>query len=247
MSNELSNVTVDDLVFGEHAEANLKRALGWCAAVQRSGMLPKHITTPQQALVTMLKGKELGLSPIVALSQVYVVGGKAEISGTIMEALLRKGGVSITTEVWTKECCRLVFKRQGFEPFTSEFTIEEAKAAGLLKNSVWNAYTKDMLYWRALSRGARRIGADLIHGCYVEGEIKDAPEIIRDIQPVKDAPRASSQAKIADRLGITKPFEAAPAPVDIDPDTVEIVPPPREDGELFGGMDDESVHAQYDH
>lgn len=214
MSNEVANITVDELVFGEKAAENLQRALGWCKAVQNSGMLPTHIKTPQQALVTMLKGKELGLSPIVALSQVYVVGGKAEISGTIMEALLRKGGVSITPEEWTNEKCVLLFERPGYKPFRSEFTFEDAKKAGLLKNAVWSTYTKDMLYWRALSRGGRRIGADLIHGCYVEGEIRHEPHVIRDAEIVDQPQRPAAQK--ASKMASLAATLAAPEPKDGD-------------------------------
>ena len=227
MSNELNNVSVDDLVFGENAHANLKQALGWCTSVVQSGMLPKHIDTPPKALVVLMKGKELGLSPMVALSSIYVVGGKSEIPGVIMEHLLRRGRVDIEVVEWNDQGCKLLLHREGFTSFPSEFNKAMAERAGLFSNQNYKKYPEDMYYWRALSRGARRIGADLIHGCYVEGEIR---QTVRDVEveTTKPAPRASSQAKLADRLGLA-PTE------DIDPDTGEIVPPPSE---TLPGMDD---------
>lgn len=76
-------------------------------------------------------------------------------------------------------------------------------------------------------------------------EVEEVQDVIRDVTPA--APRASSQDKLANRLGLTPAPAAAAEPVDIDPDTGEIVPPPREDGDLFGGMEDENIHAQFDH
>lgn len=244
MSNELTNLSVDDLVFGEDAAANLKRAMGWCASVVASGMMPKHIDTAQKALVTLMKGRELGLSPIVALSQVYVVGGKAEISGTIMEALLRKAGISITPVEWTDEVCRLRFKRRGHEDLEIEFTIAEAEAAGLFRNAVWKSYRRDMLYWRALSRGGRRIGADVIHGCYVDGEIRDVIGTVKAAEIVNETPRLPTRNKLADIAARVAP---KPEPETVDADTGEIVGqgsliPDDEDLPKWDGPKDEYDH-----
>jgi len=58
------------------------------------------------------------------------------------------------------------------ETYTADFTIEDAKKAGIYKEGGgWTKYPADMLFARALSRLARRLFADVISTACVEGEI----------------------------------------------------------------------------
>lgn len=165
-------------LFVDHEK--LKAIKATAESVLASGLLPSHIKTAQQAVAIILKGQELGLPPMASLSHVYSIGGKAEIEGTLMQSVLQRGGVAIQTVESTDLRCELKMTRAIGGVIVSEnysFTMDEAKKANLLKNAVWTSYPKDMLYWRALSRGARRIGADLIHGCYVRGELSEVIDV----------------------------------------------------------------------
>lgn len=115
----------------------------------------------------------LGLDPRKALNGgLYVVNGKIEMSGRLMAELIRKAGHSIRVEENSNQKCTLVGKRSdnGDEEKTS-FSIEDAKKAGIYR-ATWEKFPEDMLYWRALSRLARRLFSDVIGGCYVQGEIQ---------------------------------------------------------------------------
>ena len=169
----MSDVT--DLIFDGD---KMSLALQFCEGAVSSGLLPRNISRPDQALTIMIKGRELGLQPMEAFSGINVIQGRPELSASLMTALLIRGGVAIETIESSDEICHLRFTREvgpKVVEIETRFTMEDAKRAGLLSNQVWKKYPADMLYARALSRGARRIGADLLGGAYVQGEIPREP------------------------------------------------------------------------
>ncbi len=130
-------------------------------------------------LSIMLMARELGISPMSAISGMFnVIQGKVEISGKGMAYLIRKGGHKLKLKLLTKEKCTLEGTRKDTgESMEASFTLNEARDAGLIKpGGAWIKCPEDMLYWRALSRLARRLFTDHIGGCYVEGELQETIE-----------------------------------------------------------------------
>lgn len=124
------------------------------------------------------KAKSIGVSPLDALNgSFYFVQGKVELTSTMMNDLIRRRGHSITKDKKSDDTiCILHGKRKDNNDTWSEsFSIEDAKQAGIYRNQ-WLKYPKDMLFARALSRLARQLFPDVIKGCYVEEEIKQAFE-----------------------------------------------------------------------
>lgn len=190
--NDLTLVT-------DHSQ--LKTLAGTAVSLFESGLLPKSIKTPQAATMIMMRGLELGLPGVASLGLIHVVEGKTELAGTTMQALLQRAEIAIQTIESTSEIARLRMSRRIGDFDVSEeyqFTLAEAKAAGLTGKDNWRGYAKDMLYWRALSRGARRIGADVIHGCYVTGEVSEAPEVVKIETIAVDAPSVPQIATVPD-------------------------------------------------
>jgi len=67
------------------------------------------------------------------------------------------------------------------------YHIEEAARAGLIKDfSAWKSVPQDMLFARCISRLARRLFADCIGGCYVEGELQET--ILKETVTAIDVP-----------------------------------------------------------
>lgn len=129
------------------------------------------------AVVT--KAKSVGVDPIDALNGgMYYVQGKVEMSSQMMNHLIRGGHHkhSITKDKKSDDTiCILHGKRaDNGDTWVESFSIEDAKRAGIYRNQ-WLKYPKDMLFARALSRLARQLFPDVIKGCYVQGEIADAP------------------------------------------------------------------------
>ena len=140
-----------------------------CQRVIGTGFLPDSIRSPEQAFAIALKGRELGIPPMMAFAGLYIIKGKVELTASMMSAMLRRGGVKIEEVQVDASMAHLRFDRDG-EKAEVCFTMEDAKRANLV-NQTWNKYPRQMLYARALSEGARRIGPDLVSGAYVSGEI----------------------------------------------------------------------------
>jgi len=171
-----------------------------------SGLLPQSIKSPQQALVIMLKGRELGLPPMYALSAISVINGKPCLSGELMVALIYKKHPTATIEVTTPpekaaHECEVELERPDGKPQRFRFTLDDAKRAGLLGKQPWQQYPQQMLRWRAISMGARVVFPDAIMGCYL-------PEEVAPID-VAAAP-APAEAEPTPR-----PHETPPAPVSL--------------------------------
>jgi hypothetical protein len=130
-------------------------------------------------LSIMLLAREIGISPMNAISGMFsVIQGKVEISGKGMAYLIRKNGHKLKLKLLTKEKCTLEGTRKDTdEIMEASFTLQEARDAGLIKTGgAWVKCPEDMLYWRAMSRLARRLFTDCIGGCYVEGELQETIE-----------------------------------------------------------------------
>ena len=138
------------------------------------------------------KAKQAGLNPLEALNGgMYYVQGKVEMSSAMMNDLIRRAGHSITKDKKSdnKVCILHGKRRDNNDTWSESFSIEDAQLAGIFhkKNkygqtvdSSWQKYPRDMLFARALSRLARQLFPDVIHGCYVEGEIAQAVEVEKE-------------------------------------------------------------------
>lgn len=118
----------------------------------------------------------------------YPIDGKIEMDGKLMMALIRQAGHSVTKDKRsTPTLCILHGKRADTgDTWTESFGIEDAKAAGLLSRGSYQKYGRDMFQWRALSRLARFLFPDVIKGCYVSGEISDAPRLDEPVDLEKE-------------------------------------------------------------
>lgn len=183
----------------------------------KSGLLPVHIKTPEQAVVIMLKGRELGIPPTVALNHMYTVGQKIGMEGVLVQALLRRDGHTYVIDEETPTRCRMRFWRKGdtHDGYEVETTMAEAKQAGwnmepeykngqktgnMKEKYTWRTMPATMLMWRCLAKGARRYCSDSLCGMSMLAEMNIDPddelidgEIVSGEQVRKDhAPLANS-------------------------------------------------------
>lgn len=131
-------------------------------------------------LAILAQARAIGIDPIRALNGgCYYVNGKVELSAQMMNQLIRKAGHSITVDKKSDDTCYVLHgkRHDNGDHMVVSFTIDEAKKAGIYdKGFAWRTYPGDMLFARALSRLARRLFADVIGDCYVDGEISSAIE-----------------------------------------------------------------------
>lgn len=133
----------------------------------KSGFLPVSIKTPEQAVVIIMKGRELGIPPMQAFSGINVIQGKPAVSPELMLALIYKNvpGAVINFVKTDNTTCVIQAKRPGgaFNEFA--FTIDDARKAGLLDKPTWKAFPAAMLRARCISAMARALFPDAIAGC----------------------------------------------------------------------------------
>ena len=125
-------------------------------------------------MMTILAARELGIPPMLAINGgINNIQGKLEISARLMNAMMRKNGISIQILESTDDKCIIKGTRDNGDNATVSYTIADAQKAGLIKEKGgWLKNPKDMCFARAISRLARQIAPDIIGGCYVEGEIR---------------------------------------------------------------------------
>lgn len=130
--------------------------------------------------------------------------GKGAMTAQLMGALLIRGGVIWEPTFDPTKSCTVVLHRAGWKSFTSTWRIIEAVNAGIAGSYTWQFYADDMLFARALSRGARRIGPDLVLGFgYTLDELREIRS--HEEPPVDDREPAPEVAAFLARVTADTP------------------------------------------
>lgn len=169
----------------------------------KSEMVPtSYRQKPQNIVVAIMYGMEVGLPPLATLQNVAVVNGRPTLYGDGQLAVCQsKGQLEEIEETVTGEGDKMEAKcrvrRRGITPDTIRtFSAADAKKAGLLgKAGPWTQYPKRMLQMRARSFTLRDAFADHLLGISAE-EAQDTPvgpDHARDITPAADKPRPTSR------------------------------------------------------
>lgn len=141
-----------------------------------SGMF-KDVISQAQAVVKILAGRELGLAPIEAMSNLYIINGKVALQSKAIGALIKKNAkYDFKVEKLDDTECIIAFYQidagNKVELGKSAFTMKDAAKAGICNKEVWKSYPRNLLYARALTNGARWYAADAFCGYTVE-EVDD--------------------------------------------------------------------------
>jgi hypothetical protein len=194
-----------------------------------SNMVPKqYMGKPQDIMVCIQWGMEMGLAPMQALQNIAVINGKPSVYGDAMMALVQASPVcegveeSIEDEGTPNPVAVCVARRKGRAPVTVRFSVEDAKRAGLWgKQGPWQAYPKRMLQMRARGFALRDAYPDVLKGLISVEEAQDYPEETK--RPAKDiTPRNPLDALQASAPAPAVEFTAP----DVETGEVEIVDQP---------------------
>ena len=190
----------------------------------KSGFLPQGIKTSEQAIIIMLKGRELGVPPMQAFSSIAVIQGKPTMSAELMLSMIYRNvpGAIVNFIETTNEKCVIEAKRPGGKSTTFSFTMEDARRANLTGKGPWITYPGAMLRARCASAMARAMFPDALSGVVytpeeLGAEVDDSGEIISipsetipEAVPVNEAkplPKPSPvQEKVSDPGSFTITF-----------------------------------------
>lgn len=149
--------------------------------LSRSNVIPKqYIGKPTDLFVAMAMGYQLGMPVEQAIQDIAVINGRPTIYGDGLLAVCMnnpqfediieepiKDGNKVTGY-------RCTVKRAGRSPCVREFTLDDARRAGLLgKSGPWSQYENRMLQMRARSLALRDSFADALRGIKSREEVED--------------------------------------------------------------------------
>lgn len=164
MKNEIVKSAADAMTIGE--------------TFFKSGMFA-DIKSAQQAVVKIMAGAEMGISPFAAMSGIHIIQGKPTIGAGLMAARVKGfGKYDYKVIEHNEKICSIEYfekSASGLKSLgTSTFTIDDAKKAGT-KNL--ERFPKNMLFARAMSNGVKWYTPDIYESpVYVPEEMESVTE-----------------------------------------------------------------------
>lgn len=187
----------------------LEEAYRYAVAVIKAGLAPssynvggngpdKDDADPQKVLIGILKGMEVGLPPITALSTIAIINKRPTIWGDGAVALVQSRGIVDKIEAIyeggeersganeispadypdTFACVYRIWRRGQANPYEGRFSVKDAKRAHLWNNTKrepWMKYPKRMLLARARAFALRDGFSDALAGLSIREEVEDLP------------------------------------------------------------------------
>ena len=136
-------------------------------ALKASGYFA-DVKSEAQAIVKVMAGSELGLPPFAAMSGIHIIQNKPVLGANVIATLVKNDPrYDYRIKQCDEKACVLTWIEDGEIVGEAGFTIQEAQAAGLTGKDNWKKWTSDMLFARAISRGARRFAPGIFGGAPV--------------------------------------------------------------------------------
>lgn len=187
----------------------------------------RDIRDEAQAVTKILYGRELGFTPIVSIMGIHIIDGKPSLSANLLATTVKRSGrYDYRVKVSDATKCVLLFREKNEGKWEdigeSEFSMEDAKAAGVGGKDNWRKYPKAMLFARALSQGVRQHCPD-VSACPVyvpeelgasvteEGEVAELPApktikvVERTTEDIEIGPKTNNSAKPLEKDGTQGP------------------------------------------
>lgn len=164
--------------FGPLDFSSLER---WAERISKSNLVPKqYIGRPDDIMVAVMYGAELGLPPMQSLNSVCVINGRPGLFGDgFLAVIMSHPGFEsiqeddlVDIEKAKQATCRI--KRRGMAERKVTFTLEMAKTAGLTtKDGPWKTYPARQMQMRARGFCGRDLFADVLRGVKIAEELND--------------------------------------------------------------------------
>jgi len=148
----------------------------------KSAMVPFAFRNkPEDIMLAVQMGSELGLAPMQALQNIAVINNRPSVWGDALIGLCR---ASVNCEDIAEKMegegeamvATCMAKRRGASPVVARFSVADAKKAGLWgKAGPWQQYPARMLQLRARGFALRDAFPDVLRGLISAEEARDMP------------------------------------------------------------------------
>ena len=194
------------------------------SAISRTEFVPKDFRGDADKTATaILYGKSVGLDPLAALSNIFVVHGRPAMYSRTMVALAQRAGVEFERSQATEQQVTVRARRRGgnWQEFT--WSIQRADKAGYTSNAKYKTDPIGMLTAKAFTEAVRVLAPDVLMGISVGEEVELGDY---DDTPTVNAPKPVGTGRTVQRKQrqTPKPLEAvkpAPEPQATEPETVD--------------------------
>lgn len=132
----------------------------------------EDVKSEAQAVVKILAGQEIGLSPLESMMNFYIVKNRVTATAKVIAALIKKSQYDYQIEKLDNEECCLIFFKNDKEIGKSAFSLKDAARAGIINKDNWKNYPRNCLFARALTNGSRWYCPDVYCG-YATEEIEE--------------------------------------------------------------------------
>ena len=141
-------------------------------------------------LAAVFVGGEIGIGPMEAINELYLVDGKVSMSGKLMSRLVHSHGHQLRLTITPKATTVEAWRR---DPYSHElekvgefqFSDADAKRAGLDGKATYKNYPTMMRTWRAITFACRAAFADCLAGVgYIPEEINVESEVDYAIEAI---------------------------------------------------------------
>lgn len=168
--------------------ANMQEAMDFAGRLAHSSLAPKaYQNKPDDVLIAMMMGFEVGLNPLQAVQNIATINGRPSIWGDAMLALVQNHpsfkSIQETFDESSMTATCVVCRKNG-QPHVVTFSQADAEKAKLWdKTGPWTQYPKRMLKLRARGYALRDQFADALLGLISAEEAQDMPQDEINVTP----------------------------------------------------------------
>jgi hypothetical protein len=141
------------------------------AAIAKSGLF--GMKNPDQAMALMLVAQAEGMHPAIAARDFHVIQGRPALKADAMLARFQAAGGRVRWTEYTDQRVAGVFSHSAGGEIEVDWTMAQARTAGLTGKDVWRQYPRAMLRARVISEGIRTVFPGVAVGVYTPEEIGD--------------------------------------------------------------------------
>lgn len=196
------------------AFSDMEHGLRLAATVQKAGMYP-HYKSPEQIVMAITRGYELGMTPHQSLTSIIVIEGRYSLSAEAMRALVLsnlradRGEYFIVNSDDTKAVAK-AFRYGWPEAQTRELTCAQLSKTNTGNNPNFKTRPRVMLSARVTSEACRDWFADITGGFYTPDEMQEIVDSER--APVAALPRVTNAEAAKSAFNRGKTPAAQPEP-----------------------------------